>query len=423
MSDPTPARSTDPGHGGESPGRASAGQEHLLNPDFDLSLRPRWRGRPAGRARQVDELALHGLLVGGAGASVLVPWPVPEDFLAHLREARVSHAEPTELPAIRRHARFTPYGWNRRAVELNQRYLTPTPHPPLAVVEEVNDRRFAASLEEEICSRAWTLGTFSRLDDLRDHLRRHRPPAAGWVVKATHGNAALGNRRLRGAGLDRADERFVRSLLDEDHGVVVEPWLDRCLDLCVTFTVTAEGSLAGLHLHEVVNTADGAFIGAVFEPDPKPLEPWREALESAADTIARRLHQRGYFGPVCVDALVHGDDGGRRLRPLVDLNARSHASVGALRLWRDHLDNRCVYWRFFTSAKLRLPDDCAALRRALGPDAYTPSKGRGVLLTSPLGYRAGDGWRRPHKLSFALVADSRDGAFGLERAFRDRFER
>jgi len=185
--------------------------------------------------------------------------------------------------------------------------------------------------------------------------------------------------------------------------------------------VDGGGLAARPFFHEVVNTADGAFIGAVFDGGSKVLEPWLPAMDEAAATVARLLAEAGYFGPVCLDAFVWEDGGTLRLRPVVDLNARLHISTQALRVWREWGGDRVVYWRFFSARKLRLPADYRELEEALGEEAFDPGARRGVLLTSPL--CLGEGGRRPGRFGILMAGDSREEAEGMERRLRDRFER
>jgi hypothetical protein len=389
--------------------------EYLLNADFDLSLRPRFRGG-RGVAAQVMALRPHVLLAGGPEDSVLLPEALPEPFLAYLDGKGVPVPRVTVEPATRREATLAPFGWNRAAAELNRCYDRPAPHPPLEVVRRVNGRRFSVELQRELGVAGDVVGVFGALEALERALAREAPAVHGFVVKADHGNAGLGNRRLRGSSLSEVDRRFVSGLLAEDDAVVLERWSPRRLDLSTTFTVTAGGEAEGVQVHEVVTTTDGGFVGAVFEAGGEMVAPWRDDLGLCAAAVARRLAAEGYFGPVCVDAFV-GSDG--RLRPLVDLNARAHVSAPALRLFRGLGGQVTVYWRFFSARKLDLPRDEVELDHVLGVDAFAPDPPRGALLTVPL--RRCDERPQP-RLGVVFVAPRREDVLAMEGRFRKRFE-
>jgi len=390
-------------------------REHLLNAEFDLSLRQRWR-RDRGVVARAEALRIHGLLAGDPSDSVVLAEPVPGSFLTYLDDRGIETPRVVVEPGLTRGATFSPFGWNDRAAALNQEYLAPSLHPPLDVVRRVNSRRYAAAVESELEGRSFARGAFVSVGELEQALAAEPGRDDGWVVKSDFGNAALGNRRLRLRGLSEVDRRFVVSLLDEDDWVVLEPWLPRRLDLCVTFQVTRDGRAAGSHLHEVVSTSDGAFIGAIFSSGPSPLKPWLDEAKAVAHDLAGRLAADGYFGPVCVDAFVHS--GG--LRRLVDLNARSHVSAPALRLWRQWGGARTLYWRLFSSRKLRLPPSEFELDRRLGELAFEPHRRHGALLTSPI--RSGSGRPLP-RIGVCFAAATRSEVLAMDTAFRERLER
>ncbi len=207
-------------------------------------------------------------------------------------------------------------------------------------------------------------------------------------------------------------------MLVENPCVVLERFRPRVLDLASVFEVSGDGSIHGLQIHEVVNTADGAFIGAIFDLDSRTVEPWREKIGTAVKTAARRLARDGYKGPVCIDSFVWDDDGLPRLRALVDINARGCMSAPGKSLWRDWGRDRVVYWRLFSARKLRLPSSFDDLVVALGDDAFDPLRRCGVLLTSPLGFDAG----RPLRYGVLLAGMDRPEVERLDERLRGQFE-
>jgi hypothetical protein len=399
-------------------------KEYEFNAEFDLSLRPRWGGlETASEARQIDEMALHAVLIGGREDSVRLPSAPPEEFFASLDRYGLETPYVTVRPSVRPRQQLVPFGWNGAAAELNRVYARPVSHPPLEVVRRSNSRTFSARLEQDLGEPGFQLGAFGSVAEIESHLRGAGSPIGGWIAKSDHGNAGLGNRRLRSRELGEVDRRWLRSTLDEDDRVLLEPWVRRLADLCTTFDLGVDGNVVDLTIHEVVNTADGAFIGALFDADSEVVARCRDELERAAATVAGRLHGDGYFGPVCLDAFVWQDGGRPRLRPLVDLNARLHMSRPARRLWKRWRRARMVYWRFFTRRKLRLPEGPGEMEEALGDDAFDSVRMRGILVTSPLWVAQRGRRRYPHKLGVLFVGSTRDEVTALECRFREFFER
>lgn len=399
-------------------------KEYEPNTDFDLSLRPRWAG-PAGpaAARQLDEFALHFVLAGGAEDSVRLPDRLPDEFLESMDGNRLTMPKITVRPAIRAEQTLVPFGWNRSAVELNLRYAEPARHPPLETVRRVNGRSFAVAAERELAGNRYHVGDPGSVEEVESAVAEAAEAPHGWLAKSEHGNAALGNRRLRCRRLSETDRRWLRATFTQDDRVVLEPWCCRVADLCTTFDLGRDGRMTGLAVHQVVNTADGAFIGALFEAYSEVVERWRPDLRQAADVVASRLVREGYFGPVCFDSFVWNDGGRRRLRPLADLNARCHMSMAARRVWQEWGAEGVVYWRLFSRRKLGLPEGHDRLERELGGDGFSPDSRKGVLIASPL-WVTWDGRRMlPRRLGVLFVGRSRDEIMGQEARFRDRFER
>jgi hypothetical protein len=394
-------------------------QEYLVNADFDLTLRPGWRSGPSdGRGRQAREMPYHLLLLGVGGDSVLVDADPSDYFVGYLERAGFPRPLPVVKPAATPSARFSPFGWNQTAEKLNISYDRPVPHPPVETVRRVNGRRYAARLEREFFDVEEVVGVFDTLGGLENHLVS-QPEDEGWLVKSEHGNSGLGNRRLRSPALSESDRGVIGRMLEEDHCVLLERWRRRLLDLSTVFDVGSDGSIRDIYAYEVVNTADGAFIGSIFETDSEILAPWRRAVVDVATEVGQKLFNEGYFGPVCLDHFVWTDGDGLNLRPLTDLNARLQVSAPFLRLWRSWSGDRVVYWRLFASRKLHLPSDYGELEQALGADAFDSASRLGVLVTSPFEV-AGKKLRR---IGVLLSATTRSEVEELDRKLRERFER
>lgn len=398
------------------------GLEHYLNADFDLGLQSGWRP-PVGEAtrHRITDLAWHGLFLAEPGDSVLLPDPTPPDFAAYLDRLGIEVPAVTVEPDRGPGQRLSPFGWNDRTAELARRYDNPADHPDPEIVRRVNGRRFSARLEDELFSGGHTVSVLSDEGELRDLLRSLPASETGWVLKAEHGNAGFGNRRLRTPSLTAGDLKVVRRFFDGNEAVVLERWRRRLRDLCATFVVGRNGEVLGFDLHEVVNTADGALIGDLFYNESSEIIDWRPEMTETAAAVASRLAEEGYFGPACIDAFLWDDDGRVRLRRLVDLNARREISAGASRLWRRIGGEGVGYWRFYSRRKLDLGDSYPEVEGRFGPDAFDPDRRRGVLITAPLWL--GPHRRTPAKIAVLLVGRGRAEVLRMDRRLREVFEK
>jgi len=395
-------------------------REYFINTDFDISLRPNRDVSAAGaRTRQAEEMPHHLLLLALSGDSVLLNDAPDEQFEQYLREMGFPPLAVSVFPEVRRDAEFTPFGWNREAEQISSAYSTPAVHPPLEVVRRVNGRRFAASVESEVFGGGEVVGVFTSVEDVEECLLNRPVGENGWILKADHGNAGLGNRRLRARTLGETDRGAIARLLAEDRCVLLERWRPRVLDVSSIFEIDASGNVVDLRIHEVVNTADGAFIGGLFERDSTTVAPWRGAITDAVAAVAEKLTEAGYFGSVCLDSFVWESGGELHLRAVVDINARLSVSVPAQKLWRAWDGDTTIYWRLFSTRKLRLPESYAELAKAFGDRTFDASRHRGVLVTSPLH----SGGRRRLRVGVLLAGKTRAEVEDLDRWLRGRFEK
>jgi hypothetical protein len=342
---------------------------------------------------------------------------IPDSFIDYLGRQGIGAPRLLRHPLSDPGLRLCPFGWNGEAIAINDGQRFPVACPGLEVVRRVNSRVFSAALEKEHFTGEDGGTTFSSTAALAAWLASREDLADGWVVKADHGNAALGNRRLRGRKLSRSDSLFVDRLLSEDGQAVVEPWRQRLSDLCAVFTLSPSGELEGLRFHETVCTSAGALIGVIFDP---PGREWPEALYHTAEVVAAELSRQDYFGPVCFDAFTYRRGGEERLRTLVDLNCRRPVSDTVFPFWRDRLAGRTLFWRFFSTRRLS-PDVEEVLTG--GEESYHPAGRRGTLLTSPGTIEIEGRPLAAPKLSVAFIGKGREEVLALESAFRARFEK
>jgi hypothetical protein len=393
------------------------GTLHYLNADFDLSLRKiRWPLKPS-LERAVAALTAQGLLLGGEGDGVLTRVSVPEDFVEYLRR------QGREIPRIFHHSdidegmRFSPFGWNEETIAINSRQRDPARHPDVEVVRYVNGRVFSAAVERELLGEEDAGRIFSSLEELKEWLGGQGTTVDGWVVKADHGNAGLGNRRLPREAPDGTSEKFITRLLAQDERVVVEPWRRRLLDFCAVFTLREDGGIDSFRLHETINSSEGALIGVIFD---EGATKWRDAIAKAADTLAGELSRKGYFGPVCFDSFSYLLDGVERLRALADLNCRRPMSDAVFRLWNEAMSDRVVLWRFFSSRRL----DFEALGAlSASESAFCRRERRGVLFTSPWSIGIEGRTLPAPKVAAAFVGNDRAEVRSMEASFRGQCEK
>ncbi len=157
------------------------------------------------------------------------------------------------------------------------------------------------------------------------------------VIKAAVASSGREQIHCHG-GILRADQqRWLQNMLAEQGQVVVEPWLDKVMDLSLHFDVDANGAVNVLGWTRFFTDQRGQYRGAVVGNmangldaevarflygggrDPRRLPRLGEEL---AAFLAGPLAKVGYTGPVGVDALVYRDGEALRLKPVVEINPR-----------------------------------------------------------------------------------------------------
>jgi hypothetical protein len=119
---------------------------------------------------------------------------------------------------------------------------------------------------------------------------------------------------------------------------VLEPWLERVLDLSSLWIVDEGGALELVGLTRQVLRGAGVYLGCDIERTERGLvagTAWDERVEDKARLLVEAAAAAGFRGPCGVDAFVYRDHQGElRLRGAVELNARFTAGYVALGLMK-----------------------------------------------------------------------------------------
>lgn len=168
------------------------------------------------------------------------------------------------------------------------------------------------------------------------------------VAKAAFGTA--------GRGLMRVDTGVPRRWLARalaSGPVVVEPWLDRVLDLGIQLSVGDEVVAVDGTTRNLVDTR-GQHRGVALVKGgvglPEALRRFyladstRELLHATGEHIGQALRAAGHRGFAGIDALVYRHGGGFRLKPVVEVNPRTTMGRVALGLKRRIAPGTCAVW-------------------------------------------------------------------------------
>ncbi|MBK8014024.1 MAG: DUF455 family protein [Deltaproteobacteria bacterium] len=125
-----------------------------------------------------------------------------------------------------------------------------------------------------------------------------------------------------------------------DRALLIEPYLDRVMDLSLTFFVTPQGTAHSVELTRFFTSPSGRYLGhrlgssSAFFDAPTSLlrdlqvsakkdEQFDRRLGRVAQYVAHQLALLGHEGPAGVDVLVHRAEDGRHIvKPIVEVNPR-----------------------------------------------------------------------------------------------------
>jgi hypothetical protein len=147
-------------------------------------------------------------------------------------------------------------------------------------------------------------------------------PHRGFTAKPRRGSSGRGRVDLRNASAVRGALARLRAA----GGVVVEPWLQRTVDVAAAWLVDDDGAPVLLGTSRADVSSAGVWRGCEVVVDaagvPRADHRHERALVEQSRVVVAAAAARGYRGPCGVDAFAFVDhDGVERLR-VVELNAR-----------------------------------------------------------------------------------------------------
>ena len=308
------------------------------NFDFEDQLRGEVN-RPARVERLLLELASSWLAVADAGDRIWCPGTLPVEFLASLSQwglpADIFVSAAREIPA---RMDLVPWGWSLAAVEFGEQHGLVVEAPPRDVVRLANSREYSAPREEppdddsDFATLCRTLGQVLACVE-------RLPATTAWVIKANWSHAARERILGRGPMISNADIQWVKQRLARDGVVCWEPWLQREAEIGIQWHIPRGGPPQLVAITELLVDARGQYVGTralagsvafrsakgrPFAERKATLPEWALPAAEATRPAVNDLAQRGYFGPVGIDAMryIHPDWNFARTRPLQDINAR-----------------------------------------------------------------------------------------------------
>ena len=186
------------------------------------------------------------------------------------------------------------------------------------------------------------------------------------MVKAPYGTSGMQIKKVLSLSeLDGPIGGWIKNILSTQGEIVVEPFLDKQMDLSIQLVIEEERTqflevrrfVTGSR-HEYRGTYLGRKLGGASSEEVRLLHSfiqnegghWHAFLKD----LASRLRQEGYRGPAGVDAFLWKDQSGDfRLKPLVELNPRWTMGRVALELEKQLAPGVNGLWAFVPVRELK----------------------------------------------------------------------
>lgn len=332
----------------------------LGNFDFEHRLADPNRQLPAKLERINAELATSWLAIADEGDYLWTPQPIEAAFF----EQAVRDGLPRVIPVVSfndvpRGVECIPWGWTNDIRQLCDQRGWVRNDPPHEAVRTANSRRFSAALEGEWLCGLDFAGEATSLQEVERLLSFHGRDAR-WVIKAEFGMS--GRERILGCGPPtEADRNWIERRLASDGVVFFEPWVEQIQEVGIQLDIPREGEPRLIDVVPMAVDDRGQYAGSWISPgEPAWTDhtiPVPSSIDDETLRAASRLQERGYFGPVGIDAMCWSrSDGTVQWRLFQDINARwtmGRLSLGFRR--RLELQHRVGYWRHGSRKKMSVP--------------------------------------------------------------------
>jgi len=352
---------------------------HMLNANaesyawaeqFDKPFQPR-----KGSALLGEDLQMLPLSWSRKDDIILVDQMPSIEHLSYLRRTGLPMAEvvvKANQGALldRKLGGFRPWAWTPEAVEQLRQLSQVETKSALSKFREPMPSRwmskeFGVAFEKELSPETGScwVNSVEQAVEVAEKIREDGQIA---LFKAPFSSAGRGHRKwLVDEAWSDSIAGWLKRVVGDQGGVVVEPWLDKVMDFSSQYELGCDGEVRHMGMTRVLNDEAGRFHGCyVHAKWASGLDPemtrflFRDAdvMQVYRYDIPALLKQQlpGYGGPVGVDAMVYRDaDGELKLRKVVEVNVRTTMGRVALELYKKSSPGRAGVFQIVRVSHLK----------------------------------------------------------------------
>jgi hypothetical protein len=387
---------------------------YFLNSLFDLSL---GNCPVTGLQQSTDEMTVLFIPLAGPSDRVLLDAAVPDDYREYLSSCGLDCPQTLNQVEFCNDMNGISWGWNTESVKKLERAGAQCKHPDLAVVKEVNSRKFSYMLNRETDTGVPGAKLVESIKQL--HLSLGSWQQFPLVIKPLFGNAGYGFIRKDNTVLTESELKQVEFFIGNDGGVIIEPWYARLSDISSRCFIDSEGTIIDIRHHRTLSNRAGAFFADWLDPADATIINWYNDLERAVNDCALRLYTSGYWGPVGFDSFIWKDNNGnRKLAAVIEINARHPMSSIAYALYDKLTPGKVSTFRFVSKKRHTLPDNYKSFLATFGKSAFNRKTKEGIILVTPLRLCHDTQWIQPARSAFFIAANTSEELLAIDEWLR-----
>ena len=176
------------------------------------------------------------------------------------------------------------------------------------------------------------------LDEIESHLKNH----SSIVIKAPVSSSGRGIQIIRRQKLNASNRQWISGVLKQQKYLIVEPFLDKLLDLSFQFELLADSEIK-YHGFSIFETnSNGQYKGTFIHLKIKSLLPDEDEkdiltkIELTAQILKNALERSefaaNYIGYLGVDALLFRETDHLKMQPCIEVNCRMNMGILSLQL-------------------------------------------------------------------------------------------
>lgn len=366
--------------------------------------------------RAIDAMALLLIPALSANDQICSKLTVPEEYYTYLAEQGLSGAQVTQsLSGIEQ---GEAWGWDSEAHDFFTQKSVPFKSPSLNIVKEINSRDFASTLAQKYGIGIPHTEIITSFDAYRTFVKRH----PNYVIKPLFGNAGSGF--IYSFGPIDCHEA-ARQLLHSDTQFIMEPWLDKTLDIATLIEITQTGEITIKGHHRNVSNRAGAFYANIILRDDPQIAPFREELNSKAHLVAQEVFKRGYWGTLGLDSILFTSaPGEEKLAFGFDINGRHPISTISYAIKEKMGNPPAFMYRFIAQRRLQKFGTLSEFVQSLKHVQHEYSNDSHIVLTTPFTYVDETHFvRSPARFSFAIAAEDEQSLENIDLSLRKKLLR